>query len=300
MTQKNNQADAKNGVVLIVDDSMTNRQILSACLMDDYEIITAKDGEESLELAKTIPDLILLDIEMPGIDGYEVCRRLKENELTCIIPVIFVTARQDGGDEELGLSLGAVDYIIKPIKPSIVVARTKTHVTLKQQADKLREMAIRDQLTNLYNRHYLLEYSERKVAKSNRHDEIFSVLMIDIDHFKSFNDKHGHLYGDKVLQKISNQLRNNIRAEDVVARLGGEEFVIVLDCCRLKDCKAKAESLRSIIEADNFDGNKVTISIGVAQFKNNKETFTDLIERADAALYLAKEKGRNCVVGSNE
>lgn len=294
------QVDKKSGLILVVDDSMTNRQILSACLADEYQVITAKDGEECLQLAKQIPDLILLDIEMPGINGYEVCKRLKKSEETSIIPIIFVTSLQDGGDEELGLSVGAVDYITKPIKPSIVVARAKTHVTLKKQTDELREMALRDQLTNLYNRHYLHEFAERKMAKSNRHGDTFGLLVIDIDHFKSFNDKYGHLYGDEILQKLSGVLKNNVRTEDVVSRLGGEEFVIVLDLCDINTAVDKAENLRHLVEEYDFGESNVTISIGVAEFKTGKETFVELIERADVALYQAKEQGRNRVIASNQ
>jgi len=286
------------GLVLIADDSVTNIQILKACLADVYEIITASNGEECLKLVDKGPDLILLDIEMPKIDGYEVCRRLKANRQTRNIPVIFVTSKNDGGDEELGFNVGAVDYITKPIKPTVVMARTKTHVTLKQQKDKLKEIATRDQLTGLYNRHYLFENAEQKVARARRHEDTFSVLMIDVDHFKQVNDKFGHGFGDYVLKTIAGELSSSIRKEDVSARLGGEEFIIILDASNLANAKIKAQKLCEIIQKIDFKKCQVTISIGVAELCNQKESFEQLLERSDKALYLAKEKGRNCVIVS--
>jgi diguanylate cyclase (GGDEF)-like protein len=302
LTNKNEsqpKSKSSKGVVLIADDSVTNVQILKACLVDEYEIITASNGEECLKLAAKNPDLILLDIEMPIIDGYEVCRRLKSDKQTRNIPVIFVTSKNDGGDEELGFNLGAVDYITKPIKPTVVMARTKTHVTLKQQKDKLKEMATRDQLTGLYNRHYLLENASQKVARARRHNDIFSLLMIDVDHFKQINDKFGHRFGDYVLEEVSRALRSSVRKEDIAARFGGEEFIIILDSSNLENSEVKANILRDKVAAIDFDKCQITISLGVAEFCNENESFDDVLERADQALYQAKNSGRNCVVISN-
>lgn len=296
MTQSPETKDRKNGLVLVVDDMLTNREILAACLSDEFAVITAKDGYECLKLARKIPDLILLDINMPGLNGFEVCHQLKSNHVTAIIPVIFVTAMGEQVDEEHGLQVGAVDYITKPIQPSIVMARSRTHITLKQQTDKLRDMAIHDQLTGLYNRYYLLEIAEQKVSRANRNKEAFSLLIIDIDFFKKINDKYGHHQGDKVLQQVSARLQKKLRREDILTRYGGEEFIALLDDCKLPHAQQKAEQLRTIIENTVINAIKATVSIGVAEFRVKQENFSQLIERADAALYQAKAQGRNRVV----
>jgi diguanylate cyclase (GGDEF)-like protein len=285
-------------VVLLVDDSKTNIQILAACLKDNYQLQYAKNGEECLNLSKEQPqpDLILLDVEMPGISGYEVCKQLKASDQTLEIPVIFVTAREANVDEEKGLSLGAVDYITKPIHPAIVSARVSTHVTLKLQRDILKNLALRDQLTGLYNRYFLLDIAKKKVAQAIRHQQPFCLLMIDIDHFKQINDTHGHLTGDAILKAVSKYLSKGNRQEDVVARFGGEEFVFLLDQCQLSDAEEKAEVIRRVIESLKPHGIKVTISIGLAEFDEEIDLgFTELLKRADDALYLAKEQGRNRV-----
>ncbi len=284
--------------ILIVDDEPANIQILAACLKDKYDIKVATSGEHCLGLIRSNldPDLILLDIEMPEMNGYTVCKCLKNFSETESTPVIFVTARDGEGDEEKGLSLGAVDYITKPVSPAIVQARVKTHITLKQQRDALEKMALHDQLTGLYNRYYLLEEANHKVALSMRHKHDFSLLMMDIDHFKTINDQHGHPAGDAVLQTVAKLLEEENRLEDITARFGGEEFVVVLDHCDAANAKAKAEIIRQKIEASMPEGIKVTLSIGVAQLNAEGETFSELLKRADIAMYLAKEQGRNQVV----
>jgi len=230
------------------------------------------------------------------MNGYEVCEKLKSDPATSSIPIIFVTGKNDDVDQEKGLSLGAVDYIIKPIRVAIVAARVKTHVTLKRQHDKLQMLAMRDQLTKLYNRHYLLEVAGHKVARAIRHKGALSLLMIDIDHFKSINDTYGHPVGDLVLKKISEQLQKKSRAEDVVARFGGEEFVILMDQCDLALAEIKANELLKNIEEARPNDLVVTASIGVAQLEGESDNFDALLKRADTAVYQAKEQGRNRVV----
>lgn len=237
-------------VVLIVDDVRINLQTLAHILKEDYTVKVASGGAQALELVvqDPIPDLILLDVGMPDVSGYDVCRILRENSSTVNIPIIFVTGKDSIEEEEYGLSLGAVDYITKPIHPSIVKARVKTHITLKRQYDLLKTMAVRDQLTGLYNRHYLVDMMAAKVSEAKRHEQPLCVIMVDIDHFKEINDSFGHLEGDKVLQKIAQILKNEARREDVVARFGGEEMVIILNNCSLPEASLKAEKLRNKIE----------------------------------------------------
>ncbi|PCJ29636.1 MAG: diguanylate cyclase response regulator [Moraxellaceae bacterium] len=284
-------------IVLVVDDSPPNIQVLANCLKDLYQVKVAIDGSRCLLLAQTTPppDIILLDIVMPGLDGYEVCDRLKSDPDTRHIPVIFVTAKDHDEDEEKGLECGAVDYITKPIRPAIVVARVKTHITLKQQRDKLEELALKDQLTGLYNRHYLLEVAYRKVSRAIRHQSPLSVLMLDIDFFKKINDQYGHGVGDAVLREVSGALSGEVRLEDVIARFGGEEFVIVFDSCGVNAAQIKAQKLVEAVARLKPAGIAVTISVGVAELRADGETFETLLSRADAALYRAKEAGRNCV-----
>lgn len=286
---------SKSELVLIVDDSPTNLKILASCIKDLHHLKVAINGEQCIEIAKQYPqpDLILLDVEMPGMNGYEVCEKLKSMPETASIPIIFVTGLQGEKDEEKGLSLGAVDYITKPVRPAIVVARVKTHLTIKLQQDKLNEMAFKDQLTGLYNRRYLMDVANQKVARAKRHDYDLWVLMMDIDHFKSINDAYGHAVGDDVLQSVAGVLAQDSRDEDISARIGGEEFVVVFDPCSDEDAFNKAVRILDAVESLNPSNIHVTISIGMAKLSEQDRNFESTLKRADEALYRAKENGRN-------
>ncbi|MBQ0720893.1 MAG: diguanylate cyclase [Gammaproteobacteria bacterium] len=293
---KNQQAEEKP-IILIVDDAPGNIQLLAGLLKHSYQIKVATGGLRCLELAQADPqpDLILLDIQMPDIDGYEVCRQLKAQDKTQKIPVIFVTGKDQAADEELGLTLGAVDYITKPYSPAIVEARINTHITLKKQSDELRRLAMRDQLTGLYNRHFLIDVANKRMSQAHRHQQALCLVMVDVDHFKAVNDEYGHTVGDAVLCEVADVFLEKSRAEDVVARFGGEEFVILLDACGLADAMEKAELLRQSLESRRIQGVAVTASFGVAQFAAAGESFTELLNRADEAVYKAKNNGRNRV-----
>ncbi|HEX5709812.1 MAG TPA: diguanylate cyclase [Sulfuricurvum sp.] len=287
----------EKAVVLIVDDVRINLQTLAHILKDDYTVKMAQGGREALELVALdpIPDLILLDVGMSEVSGYDVCKMLREDIDTVHIPIIFVTGKDSIEDEEYGLSLGAVDYITKPIRPLIVKARIKTHITLKQQRDLLKTMAVSDQLTGLYNRHHLTDALIRKVARANRHDCPLSVILIDIDHFKNVNDTYGHLTGDDILREVGEVIGSVARKEDIAARFGGEEFVLVLDNCRLEDAYLKAERLRQKIETLSPSRLDITASFGVAELNLQINSCTLLLDSADKALYEAKNEGRNRV-----
>jgi len=288
--------------ILLVDDEPANIQLLAGALKDSYQLKVATTGEQCIELASKapIPDLILLDVDLPEMDGYEVCQYLKENHDTAPIPVMFVTAMQSTEDEEKGLLLGAVDYVTKPIRAPILLARIQTQIQLKIQHDSLVNMAMRDQLTNLFNRHYLLEAANHRVAKAMRDNFSISLLMMDIDRFKSINDTYGHPAGDAVLKALARVLKQECRDEDIVSRFGGEEFVVFLDDCDAQTAKRIGERVRAKIEISRPESIDVTISIGVAELKNGKEGFADLIKRADDAMYQAKHKGRNQVIVAEE
>jgi diguanylate cyclase (GGDEF)-like protein len=295
----------QNPMVLIVDDVPTNIQILAHALSSAYRIKVASTGKDALKIAqRERPDLILLDIMMPGMDGFEVCRRLKSDAHTHKIPVIFVTAKNADADEEQGLNLGAVDYITKPFSIPIAKARIRNHIRLKQQADLLESLSLLDALTGIPNRRRFDEALASELKRAARDGTTLSLLMIDIDHFKQYNDYYGHGAGDVCLQTVATELsRGVVRPSDVVARYGGEEFVIILPETDLVSAMQIAERLRQRIEAlalphaYSESASIVTISIGVAA----QAEFTDnnlaqpLNDAADKALYLAKESGRNRV-----
>ncbi|WP_372870600.1 diguanylate cyclase [Shewanella sp.] len=283
--------------VLIVDDVRTNLLVIGQCLKGLYNVREATSGAQCLKLARSEPqpDLILLDVVMPDLDGYQVCKALKSDPMTAEIPIIFVTGRDTDEDEQRGLQLGAVDYITKPIRPAIVRARVSAHIQLKQQRDRLQFMALHDQLTGLYNRHFLVETASQRLARVVRHRTPMTVVLLDIDHFKKINDNHGHLTGDKVLIAIAKLLNANIRKEDVVARLGGEEFVILLDC-GLDIAAQKMENLRGLLESMQPEGLKVTGSFGLVEASPFNADFSHLLVMADDGVYRAKSQGRNRVV----
>lgn len=284
-------------VILIVDDSPANIQALAQLLAGDYQIKVATNGLRCLEIAseESGPDLILLDIDMPNMTGYDVCTKLKANVNTQNIPVIFITGKNRTEDEVYGFELGAIDYITKPFHPIIVEARVRTHVTIKRQSDALERMALCDHLTDLYNRHYLMDIAPRKIANARRHKIPLSVVVIDIDHFKDVNDQYGHDFGDIVLKGCANLLESYCRKEDVVARFGGEEFVILVDHCELDACVEKMELLCRDVRELKPNGIEVTASFGVTALKDGDNTFDQLFSRADEAMYRAKSDGRNCV-----
>lgn len=296
------QLMGEKAVVLIVDDANINVRALEHILQDEYHIKTASGGAEALACIAQDPklDLILLDVSMPDIGGYDVCQRLKDDPKTADIPIIFLTGKDSSADEEHGLSLGAVDYITKPIRPLIVKARIKTHVTLKRQYDLLRAMATRDALTGLHNRHYLSDTLETKITIAIHDDLPLSLMIIDIDHFKRVNDTYGHLVGDHVLTGVAQILLEHVRQEDIAARFGGEEFVLVLDHCELYEACIKAETIRQMIENLYPEGIRVSASFGVVQLSDHLDKPAKLLKHADMALYKAKESGRNKVVVCRE
>jgi len=292
--------------ILIVDDNPTNIQVLNEVLGDDYEILFATNGKDGIHIAREEqPDLILLDIMMPEMDGYHVCRELKESLRTKDIPVIFVTAMSEAEDETNGLEMGAVDYIIKPINPPIVKARVRNHLELKRQRDLLRNLSNIDGLTGIPNRRRLDELLEQEWARAARNQTPLSVMMIDIDFFKQFNDHYGHLAGDDCLKAIAQLLATSARRPaDFVARYGGEEFVCILPDTDYVGAKALAEQVRKNVEMlaiphqSSQVAEVVTVSIGVASVAApHEDTPNGLIKAADAKLYEAKRKGRNRIAG---
>ena len=293
----------KKPTILVVDDMTTTLLLLHDLLKDTYEVKIAKSGTKALEIlnAPNDIDLILLDVEMPDINGYEVCKILKNNEQTKNIPVIFVTARNSEEDEEYGLNLGAIDYITKPFNKAIVKLRIKNYLDLKIKNDMLEKLSMYDGLTNIRNRRFFDETFEKTFSEIKRDKKSLAVLMIDIDFFKPYNDNYGHGQGDETLRKVAKALEKTIkRASDFVARYGGEEFVILLKDINKDGVEAVANNLLNAVrelkithEFSKIE-NYVTVSIG-ASFYNSSSDITklELLLKADETLYNVKNSGRN-------
>lgn len=288
--------------LLIVDDEPLNIEMLGEILGDDYDIVFATNGEDALRLSSSEqPDLILLDVVMPGMDGHAVCRRLKGDAHTHDIPVIFVTALSNEGDETCGLDLGAIDYITKPVRAQIVRARVRNHIELKRSQDLLKSLSRRDGLTGLANRRAFDSRFEQEWHRAQRNGTPLGLIMIDIDHFKTFNDTYGHLPGDDCLKRVASALAGAVeRPADMVARYGGEEFACILPETDASGIAEVGEHLRAAVydlaipHAQSSVCDIVTVSLGgVCRSPTPGDRYQDLITAADGMLYEAKENGRN-------
>jgi len=288
--------------ILVVDDARLNIQIMSDILANDYNLFCASSGSEAIEIAMSESlDLILLDVIMPGMDGYEVCRRLKSNPHTKNVPVIFISAMTEVKDETKGLEMGAIDYIFKPVNPAIVKVRVKNHLELKKYRDILEQQSLLDGLTGIANRRHFDEIFDKEWRRALRGNDTLSLVFLDIDFFKKYNDYYGHLAGDDCLRQVGNALKKSLqRAGDLVARYGGEEFVIILPSTSQMEALKVAEKVRRHIEGLKIAhlrsdvSEYVTVSVGVATINPGIHINPVLlIEQADIALYQAKTRGRN-------
>jgi diguanylate cyclase (GGDEF)-like protein len=297
----------QRATILIVDDEVTNIEILSATLEEEHEVCFATTGAEAIKLARSVlPDLILLDVLMPGLDGYEVCRLLKDDPLLSDVPVIFTTALGDQEAEVKGLLLGAIDYVTKPISPVVVRARVRNHLELKRMRDELAEMTVTDALTGLGNRRRLEKALNQETARLAETGSLLSVIILDIDFFKRFNDAYGHTAGDRCLTMVGAALNRAVRrAADLAARYGGEEFACVLPGTDHEEAMALAHQIRDRVQslgiphATSDAGPFVTVSVGVATAYCVPGALPERwIRAADSQLYAAKAAGRNNVVGA--
>ncbi|MEX8517231.1 MAG: diguanylate cyclase [Leptothrix sp. (in: b-proteobacteria)] len=295
----------RQALILIIDDSPINIQLLAEALSSQYKIRFATNGAKALELLDHTekPDLILLDVMMPVMNGYEVCRCLKENPVTRDIPVIFVTAKTEVASQEYGFNVGGVDYITKPFDLAIVRARVRTHINLKWRTDLLEQLANLDGLTGIANRRRFDEALALEWKRASRTETPITLLMLDVDHFKLYNDHYGHGAGDECLRQIAAALAATLpRSGDLAARYGGEEFAAILPGCSREGAHSVAERLRGLIDAKAIPharsptADHVTISIGSCTIERAAEdSVPDLIEQADQALYRSKQSGRNRV-----
>ncbi|MCH7755117.1 diguanylate cyclase [candidate division KSB1 bacterium] len=303
--------------ILVVDDVPVNIQLLVTYLAaEGYDVVSAKDGHDAMKAVKEHqPDLILLDVMMPKMNGFKVCEAIKSDDATKFIPVILVTALNELEDKVKGMNSGADDFLAKPFNKLELLVRVRSLLRIKHLHDELqekvielqrtkeelRQLAITDGLTGLYNYRYFKEQLLQELKRAQRHSLNISVVMIDIDHFKQYNDKNGHPAGDVVLKDIARLLRDNIRNIDLAARYGGEEFSLILIETDKPSAKIVSEKIRKLVEDYGFayessqpDG-KLTISTGVAKFPEDGEDFDTLVSKADQRLYRAKEAGRNLI-----
>lgn len=291
--------------ILIVDDEPINIKALQLVLGEEHDLAFATTGQMALRMAAESPqpDLILMDIVMPGLDGFEVCSRLKHDARTRNIPVVFLTARWETSEEARGLELGAVDYIRKPFSPPIIKARIRNHLELKKHRDLLENLSALDGLTNIPNRRRFDEIYAHEWNRSLRNKAPISLLFIDIDHFKNYNDAYGHLAGDDCLKAVARVLQSSLgRTADFLARFGGEEFIILLPETDQNGCRHLAEAIRRAVEKLGIEhkaspvAGHITVSIGAVTCSDitrcDSSTFLD---HADRLLYQAKHEGRNQV-----
>jgi diguanylate cyclase (GGDEF)-like protein len=293
--------------VLVVDDEPISRMLLTSILEPFVNCISASNGEEAIDqCVMHKPDLILLDMNMPDVDGLTVCRTLKDNADTAQIPVVFVTSTIDVETENMCWEVGASDFVLKPVTASTLVHRIKNHLQGKLRTELLERMTFHDQLTGLYNRLYLSNEIPLLVKQVARDHSTLGVIMMDIDFFKLYNDNYGHLQGDICLQQVAAIIEEHARRpKDAAIRFGGEEFMLVLPYTDMNGVKKVAEDIVSAIRSENIthyagkDG-KLSISAGYAVRSANELQDTGistLIESADIFLFEAKEAGRNRAIG---
>jgi len=290
--------------VLIVDDDRVNRAMLAELLQKECRVLLAKDGESALRTVSMEPeiDLILLDVSMPDMDGYEVLRRLRAEKHTSDTAVIFITSLSEEEDEERGLSQGVLDYVSKPIRPVIVQARIRNHLRLVSQRKELERLAKRDSLTGLANRRHFDHALGLAFRRAARTGECLSVAMIDVDHFKKYNDRYGHSAGDDALREVAHVLSHMTRRPyDLAARYGGEEFVLLFSgdvelMVLLEQLRADVLSL-ALAHQDSQPERFVTVSCGgvILEYARAYDP-SESLRRADALMYQAKQQGRNRVI----
>jgi len=291
--------------ILIVDDNRENIDILLDLFKGDYKVTVAITPERAIKIARSDspPDIILLDILMPGMDGYEVCALLKGDPATQRIPIVFVTAVSEVMDAARGFALGAVDYITKPFHPPMVQARVAMHLSLKRKQEMLEEFAFIDALTEIPNRRRFDEVAEQEWSRSMRSGKPMSLLLMDVDHFKEYNDTYGHGRGDTALRRLAQAMADTMRrAGDFVARYGGEEFVAVLPYTDAAKARETAGRVMDAVEALAIEHSAspvaphLTISVGVLTATPRAGLkLEQALEAVDQALYAAKHQGRRCV-----
>src|SRR5436190_12128946 len=286
--------------VLVVDDDADKLSLLSVALgMEGYNVRTAENGRAALAAVESYPpDLIITDVMMPEMDGYELAREIRRNPQTRFIPLILQTAgRHDPRDLRLGAEVGALGFVTDPTDLDLLLARARTLLEFKGNLDTWQEAAFTDHLSGLPNRRRLERQLEQEISRTMRYGHPFSLLMLDIDNFKKVNDSFGHEAGDDVIRNLAKTLQEGIRGIDLAARIGGEEFAIILTETSLERAMEVAERLRLAIKAVQIPPvGSITVSVGIAEAPFCAQTTRDLLASADAALYTAKQQGRDRII----
>jgi two-component system cell cycle response regulator len=302
------QSAEKASILLVEDRDFELSKIQDVLLEDKHATMVAERGADAMELAATHDfELIIVSLNLENEDGLRLCSHLKSNERTRSVPMLMIAGQDDMGRIAHGLEIGAHDYILRPVEKNELLARVRTQIRRKRFQERLRDsyeislsMALTDSLTGLYNRRYLEVHLEKLLKKNKESKKSLAVLMIDIDHFKPVNDTYGHNVGDEVLKIFAKRLQDNLRSFDLVARLGGEEFVAILPDVTEKRAHHVAERLRRSICEEAFvvgspEPIKISTSIGGSLIDFEEHTVHEALERADKMVYEAKEGGRNCV-----
>jgi two-component system, cell cycle response regulator len=303
--------------ILVVDDIPANVKLLEARLNAEYfDVVTAANGPDALEICRGAQcDIVLLDIMMPGMDGFEVSRRIKSDPELPFIPIILITAKGETADKVEGLDAGADDYLTKPLNFPELEARVRSMLRIKRLQDeldnknrelefanrKLRKLSITDGLTGLFNHRHIHELLRDEFERSHRSGDPLAVAMVDLDRFKQVNDTYGHPTGDVILYETARILKETAREIDMVGRYGGEEFIVVLPNTGEEEAARFAERVRTAVGEyvfrDDATEVQMTLSAGVAAHPGDDTDGPDhLLRRADQALYAAKEGGRNQVI----
>ncbi len=298
-----------SGRVLIIDDDDEFLTMIKLLLsLNNFEVDTANSGMEGLsKIENSNYDIVLLDVMMPHMSGFEVLKKIRRNEKLIDLPIIMLTAKSEKEDVLQGISIGANDYITKPFETEILIAKMKGFIKIKELQEEIKQkniiletLAITDGLTGAYNHRYFYKRLKEEFDRAKRYGTPLSVIMIDIDFFKKINDVYGHLVGDAVLIDLSKLLKQNIRKHDIFARYGGEEFAIILPHTSFEGANKEAERLRRAVENHKFNHinteGEITISLGFATYPDiDVDKPEDLVKLADSALYEAKNSGRNNV-----
>ena len=302
----------KQEKILVIDDNLENIKLVGNLLKrKGYDVLTAMSGLQGIKIAiEKQPNLVLLDLMMPDVDGFETAKRFKENPEISSIPIIFLTAKEINKFITKAFEVGGADYVTKPINTNELLVRVSTQLSLKARTDELEkaydmirnknkelnELLITDGLTKLFTRGYLMKKIREEKIRHKRYKASFSLIMCDIDHFKKVNDTYGHDAGDLVLIEVSNLMKDESREQDIVARWGGEEFMIFLPETTMEEAYVVAkrilEALRAKVYAYEDQQISVTMSFGLAMY-TPEETIDDLIKKADEKLYEAKNNGRD-------
>ncbi|MCP5161663.1 MAG: diguanylate cyclase [Hahellaceae bacterium] len=311
LTRQANESDLQEDKqrILIVDDSVASIEILDTILANEYDLYFATTGADALRIGRDVrPHLIMLDVMLPDTDGYTLCESFKRLPGSEDTPVVFVTSLDSADDEAKGLAAGAIDYIVKPYRPSIVKARARNLLELVHNRDLLKKLSLTDALTQIPNRRSFEELFRREWFRACRHSETLVLMMIDIDNFKKYNDRYGHPMGDQCLISVANALyQSRKRSTDYVARMGGEEFVVLLANTTPDTARQFAQSLIDAVRGlninheDNEGKGRVTVSVGLQLCRPvQTQQREHVLNQADEQLYLAKSRGRDQLAFGSE